>query len=63
MCRRTGFIDGQPIPERYPVDYFKRFPINSQFVTAVINKLKDDDIYQLLASYPSPEHRSVGLAQ
>jgi hypothetical protein len=56
MCRKTGFVDGGVIPEKYPLDYFKRFPIKSTFVNAVVNKLKDDDIYQFLASYPSPEH-------
>jgi len=45
------------------MDYFKRFPLNITFVQAVVNQLKDDDIYQQLSSYPSAEHRSVGLAQ
>ena len=45
MCRRTGYEDGKPIPEKYPLDYFKRMPLNNQFVASVVNKIKDDDIY------------------
>lgn len=45
MCWRTGYEDGKPIPEKYPMDYFKRMPLNNQFVASVVNKIKDDDIY------------------
>lgn len=62
MCWKTGFKDGETLPDRYPVDYFKWMPLNSTFIVAIINQLKDDDIYRQLVSYPNPEHRSVGLA-
>jgi len=28
MCRRTGYEEGKELPEKYPLDYFKRFPLN-----------------------------------
>lgn len=62
MCRKTGYVDGKELPEKYPLDYFKWMPLNNTFVAAVVNKIKDDDIYVQLTSYPNPEHRSVGLA-
>ena len=45
MCRKTGYVDGKEIPEKYPLDYFKWMPLNNTFVSAVVNKIKDDDIY------------------
>jgi WASH complex subunit strumpellin len=37
MCRRTGYISNKPLPERYPVEYFKKFPLSQTFVHTVIN--------------------------
>lgn len=63
MCRRTGYRVNSELPERYPVDYFARFPLDPKFIMAAINCCKDDDIYNQLASFPLPEHRSAGLSQ
>ena len=63
MVRDTGYNSFLGVkPQRYPVDYFKRFPIDKVLCETLINQLKDDDIYQHLQSFPSPEHRSVALS-
>ena len=56
MCRRTGWQDAAPLPEKYPADYFKRLPLQSSFVQAVINQLKEDDIYQMNRIFSAAEH-------
>jgi hypothetical protein len=68
MCRNTGasFSMSEPnvhrIPVRYPMDYFGRFNVDRILIENLINALKDDDVYNQLAAYPNPGHRSVALA-
>lgn len=49
-------------PLNYPTDYFGRFNIDRVLIEQLINTLKDDDVYNQLAAYPNPEHRSVALS-
>lgn len=37
-------------------------PVNQNLVNLVIDRLRSDDIYNQLASYPNPEHKSTALA-
>lgn len=50
------------LPARYPMDYFGRFNVDRILIKNLINALKDDDIYNQLAAYPNPSHRSAALA-
>ena len=41
---------------------FSRIPINTQFISIIVGRLRSDDIYNQIAAYPFPEHRSTALA-
>lgn len=45
-------------PKNYPVDYFKRVPLDKDLVKMIIGTIKDNDIYDQVSAYPSPDHRS-----
>ncbi|XP_067001738.2 WASH complex subunit 5 [Anabrus simplex] len=64
LLRSTGFINapGAKRVPNYPEDYFRRIPVNSTYVNMVLGRLRSDDIYNQIAAYPHPEHRSVALA-
>lgn len=64
LLRSTGFssVTATKRPLKYPEDYFKRVPISETFVSMLIGRLRSDDIYNQVASYPLPEHRSTALA-
>ncbi|XP_057313652.1 WASH complex subunit 5-like [Hydractinia symbiolongicarpus] len=64
LLRSTGYnsLPGSKRPPKYPEDYFKRVPISATFIDMVIGRLRSDDIYNQVASYPLPEHRSTALA-
>lgn len=49
-------------PANYPEEYFKRIAINPQFIDMVIGRLRTDDVYNQISTYPLPEHRSTALA-
>lgn len=42
--------------------FFRRVPVNKNLINMVIGRLRSDDIYNQLSSYPNPEHRSFALA-
>ncbi|XP_001948165.2 WASH complex subunit 5 [Acyrthosiphon pisum] len=46
----------------YPENYFKRVPVNKNLINLSIGRLRSDDIYNQLSSYPNPDHRSIALA-
>jgi WASH complex subunit strumpellin len=60
-------LQGGNHPKKYPAKYFARFGLNKdpykEIIETIVKEIKDDDIYQQLTSYPSSDHRSVGLAQ
>ncbi|CAI9726515.1 WASH complex subunit 5-like [Octopus vulgaris] len=64
LLRSTGFSNaaGAKRPPKYPESFFGRVPINSIFISMVIGRLRSDDIYNQVAAYPLPEHRSTALA-
>lgn len=67
LCRDTGFLPGPGVvplkrPEGYPEDYFGRCPVDKSIVELIISHLKDDDIYQQIGAFPSPDHRTAALA-
>jgi WASH complex subunit strumpellin len=44
-------------PKKYPVEFFERKRIDKSIVKLIIGFIKDHDIYDQIAAYPSPEHR------
>ncbi|XP_065842936.1 WASH complex subunit 5-like isoform X2 [Oscarella lobularis] len=64
LLRGTGFSSAVTAkrPPNYPEHYFRRIPINETFVDMVIGRLRSDDIYAQISTYPLPEHRSTALA-
>ncbi|KAI2805344.1 hypothetical protein RDWZM_008639 [Blomia tropicalis] len=62
LVRSTGFVRNGKRPTNYPEDFFKRAKIRPSFARLVIGRLRSDDVYNMISSYPRPEHRSVGLA-
>ena len=47
----------------HPIDLFKRFQVDRDVVEMVISRLKSDDLYRATTvAFPSPEHRSIALA-
>lgn len=39
----------------------RRVPVNENLINMVVGRLRSDDIYNQLSSYPNPDHRSVAL--
>ncbi|KAK0052092.1 WASH complex subunit strumpellin [Biomphalaria pfeifferi] len=64
LLRSTGFtnVPGAKRPQLYPESFFNRVQINAEYVDMVIGRLRSDDIYNQIAAYPLPEHRSTALA-
>ncbi|XP_074640557.1 WASH complex subunit 5-like isoform X2 [Tubulanus polymorphus] len=64
LLRNTNFSNtpGTRRPASYPESYFGRIPIDNDFVSMVIGRLRSDDIYNQISAYPMPEHRSTALA-
>eukprot|EP01100_Stratorugosa_tubuloviscum_P013540 TRINITY_DN682_c0_g1_i1.p1 TRINITY_DN682_c0_g1~~TRINITY_DN682_c0_g1_i1.p1 ORF type:complete len:1155 (-),score=441.79 TRINITY_DN682_c0_g1_i1:57-3521(-) len=67
LCGSTGYLPNQPgvpgkKPQNYPVDYFARISLPSNFIEMVVGRLRTDDIYNLTSAYPLPDHRSTALA-
>uniref|UniRef100_A0A1B6MUI7 WASH complex subunit strumpellin n=2 Tax=Graphocephala atropunctata TaxID=36148 RepID=A0A1B6MUI7_9HEMI len=61
LLRSTGLVPGKR-PPNYPEDYFRRTPLKENLVDIVIGRLRSDDVYNQIAAYPFPEHRSTALA-
>ncbi|XP_059615254.1 WASH complex subunit 5 [Phlebotomus argentipes] len=64
LLRSTGFSNapGAKKVPNYPEDYFRRVSLDEMFVEMVIGRLRSDDVYNQIAVYPLPEHRSTALA-
>ena len=73
LVRATGFsssaLDRNGLPRRpqgYPEEYFDRLPrrlgISSDLVMMMVARLRSEDMYGQVSSYPLPQHRSVALA-
>lgn len=64
LFRSTGYSNtpGLKRVQGYPEMYFGRYPVNATFVDMLIGRLRSDDIYSQVSSYPLPEHRSAALA-
>eukprot|EP00759_Apiculatamorpha_spiralis_P029911 PhF_6_TR31827/c0_g1_i1/m.47065/K18464/RTSC, SPG8; WASH complex subunit strumpellin len=64
MCASTG---QQRDPRRpnpgYPDEFFARIPIPTDVIHMIIGRIRSDDIYNMAANYPTPEHRSTALSQ
>ena len=64
LCRATGYDPLRPLvkPANYPEEFFARFPMRTSIVRMVIDRLRSDDVYNMIRNFPAPEHRSVALA-
>ena len=62
VCRQTGYIRGQPIPNQYPLEFVNRIEIPNNFVKLIIGRYRNDDVYVQMPHYPDAEHRAVALA-
>ena len=66
LLRTTGYIKhqggGYVRPKGYPENYLARIQINEEFIDMIIGRLRSDDVYNQIQSYPSPDQRSVALA-
>ncbi|KAJ0178248.1 hypothetical protein K1T71_006071 [Dendrolimus kikuchii] len=63
LLRDTGYDQHNgKRPLDYPVEYFSRISIRSDFVEKVIGKLRSEDIYNQLAVFTIPEHQAPALA-
>ncbi|XP_065890140.1 WASH complex subunit 5-like [Dysidea avara] len=65
LLRSTGYLRTANMvkrPPKYPEDYFSRIPIPKHFIDMVIGRLRSDDIYNQISSYPNPAHRSTALS-
>eukprot|EP00735_Rhodelphis_limneticus_P001014 TRINITY_DN1155_c0_g1::TRINITY_DN1155_c0_g1_i1::g.17241::m.17241 TRINITY_DN1155_c0_g1::TRINITY_DN1155_c0_g1_i1::g.17241 ORF type:complete len:1147 (-),score=362.33,sp/Q54IR8/WASC5_DICDI/52.49/0.0,Strumpellin/PF10266.4/0 TRINITY_DN1155_c0_g1_i1:284-3724(-) len=63
LCRSTGYSPSQgKRPPNYPEEFFARFKLRSELVNMVISRLRSDDVYSHMNSYPNPDHRSTALA-
>lgn len=65
LLRSTGYVkhqSGYTRPKNYPEGYFARIPISEEFIEMIIGRLRSEDIYNQIQSYPSPDQRSVALA-
>jgi WASH complex subunit strumpellin len=67
VCKLLRSTDYQHLPTpkyppNYPDVYLSRVPVDREFIRMLIGRLRSDDIYNQITSYPNPEHRSVALA-
>lgn len=64
LLRGTGYQRYPSVkrPARYPEDYFSRIPVSQTYIEMVIGRLRSDDIYNQISTFPNPEHRSTALA-
>jgi WASH complex subunit strumpellin len=42
--------------------FCRRVPVNTNLINMTIERLRSDDVYNQLALYPNPDHRSIAFA-
>lgn len=63
LFQSTGFLLKENVkPKNYPQQYFERFKFDKELIKMVIGTIKDNDIYDQISAFPSPEHRSHALS-
>lgn len=69
LLRSTEYVkppqaqsQGNLAASKYPEAYFARFSFDENFIDLVLARLRCDDIYNQLAIYPHPSHRSTALS-
>ncbi|CAD2215439.1 Hereditary spastic paraplegia protein strumpellin, putative [Angomonas deanei] len=62
LCRCTGYEEDNVPPKGYPVAFFRRVPVDTEVIARLIARVRTDDMYQMSANYPSPDHRCVAVA-
>ena len=67
QCRDSGFLSAFEgtkgrRPPNYPEQFLSRVSVPLDVVELVLCQLKEDDVYQQVAAYPSSEHKSSALA-
>jgi WASH complex subunit strumpellin len=63
LFQTTGYSSKDNLkPKNYPSSFFSRHPIDRELLKMVIGTIKDNDIYDQIGAYPSPDHRSHALS-
>eukprot|EP00736_Rhodelphis_marinus_P001211 Rmarinus@m.276 len=64
LCRSTGYSPSSQAkrPTNYPEEFFGRFKPRADVLNMVLGRLRSDDIYLHMNSYPNPDHRSTALS-
>uniref|UniRef100_A0A6B2KWZ9 WASH complex subunit strumpellin n=1 Tax=Arcella intermedia TaxID=1963864 RepID=A0A6B2KWZ9_9EUKA len=65
LVRRTNYSCMNPPkkrPKEYPESYLNRMKLPRNVVSMIIGRLRSDDVYNQIPSYPLPEHRATALA-
>lgn len=63
LCRATGYLSDESLPDGYPAGYFARVPVDTEVVNQLIGRIRSEDIYERSHHYPLPEHRGVAMAR
>ena len=62
LLRSTGYVPGGKRPKGYPENFLERAGLLKRDIMMVIARLRLDDIYSQIQSWPIPEHRSSALS-
>ena len=62
LLRSTGYVPNKPKPPNYPEGFFSRVKLNPDILNQIIGRLRTDDLYKQMNSFPQPEHRSHALS-
>ena len=65
LLRTTSYSNNPANPRRpvnYPESFFNRVTINHEFLSMIVGRLRSDDLYHQIESFPLPGHRSTALA-
>lgn len=56
--KSTGFSSPQSFPKRYPFDYFDRCRLEEQKMFDLIERINNNDLYDLMKYYSMDEHKN-----
>lgn len=64
LLASSGYLSGQqgPPPKDYPEAFFARAKLKPSLINSILGRLRMDDIYNVVAAWPIPEHRSTALS-
>lgn len=67
IFRRTGYHpptenSAEVRPKNYPVEYFKKLNMDTNCILKIIGRLKENDIYDQVESFPNGDHKAHALS-